>query len=478
MATFFNSNQKTPYLRMETTDGNVKLGINTPLTQQNDYSDVIGLTDFQLEVRSDFLQINVTIEVMRGAWNNLAFTDVLRPLIQGSYRTITQRPSETRDTVEISRDEQTSGTWVIQFGWRNQTGEDILSPEIIAITMQNDVTVSSREKGLIVIRKTLIVLPQVYLNQTFLSDLKNVREYLSLQTMTAENDAQANIIPHEVFKHLVNDLRLVHGSSAAGLPTLDSFLFAGSNFANINAETAFNAWINQPLRNTSSINMVLSTERKDTVSAALWLEQWLKENNMQIFMSPSRAIAGNKLGFLIIFADTGVEQTSFENYEQRLDQDSQNMDTYRSAWKPALDIFAKDGTLEGASFSILAGQFSAGYIKTFAEVVGANNPRDDGRTGTQESDTQTEKPDQPLPEDLFVEQVKDPTKTLAATIMGQANISIFDLIPVNAGNPWFSGYYNIIGLKHIITKSSYTTELDCFKVLEGIDVNLSNINKD
>lgn len=473
MAEFYNSIQKIPYLKLETVDGKVKLGINRNLHKENDFSDIINVTECKIDVRSDVALIEFTIEILRGAWTNASFDAVFDSLVEEPYRTKQQRAEDSSSTPINSNE----GVWNLQFGYRDQNGQDNLSIEIQCVTLNNELSVLPEARGAIVIQKQMIMLPLVYLNQTQLVDLKNVREYISLQTDAAQNETQTNIIPIKIFELMVKDLKAIYGSEANGLPELNNFIAAGDNFLNVGAEDAFNSWLKSPLKELGSLSKIRDTETKDMTSVRQWLSDWLRENNMELYLIPLR-VFNSGLGFLIRYAPSPDDRVS-NTHQESMDPTAPETQPYRYSWRPALDILDNKSIIENTTFSYVAGEYSAPYIEAFKKEF-ANRTSKDDRSGSLESDAtikdkkaaNTVKLD---PKSLFLEFLKFANKAASIQIMGQPKISIMDVIPINANNILFDGMYEIIGVIHTITQQGFTTDLDCLRIHDKINSTIAGI---
>lgn len=466
---FFNSNNKTPYVKFETADGSISLGKNTLLNGKNDFSDGIFLSDVKVEVASDHVLITVTIDVTYKTWTNLTFSDILEKLVEEPYTTSEQR-------IDGGAPKSTDGVWILQFGWRGNNFEETYTPEIKCVTIENSVSVLPELRGSISITKKLIMLPLIYLDQTYISRLENVRSYITEQTNLAKNTKQAKIIPKKIFELLVKDLRSIYGSSAPGLPTLDSFLFAATNFFNdkVTAETVYTQWVTQPLANLSSLNQITVDEDKDLISTSSWLSSWLRENDMEIIPAPFRVFSDHgDLGFIIKVANVETDQSVVSSYEVRADKDTRNNNFYRYQWKPMLDILKRDSIVENATFEFVAGEYSAAYFVSFKEKF-ADNRKDD-RLPSATSDI--EEHEISRNRSLFLEALKAPNKKISLTLMGQPKLSILDFISVNANNPLFDGQYTITEILHSISMDEgFTTVIDCIRVIPNTDVNPKNVN--
>lgn len=459
MADFYNGTLKTPYVRLQTRDGRVKLGLNDPVTQANNFMDAIGLSSVKIDVRSDQVDVEVSIDILPGAWNNRAFDDVLGPLVEEPYRTDNQRPEGS------AADNPDRGIWVLQFGWRDQILGDILSSEIVLVTVSNTVAVSPEAYGAITLSKTFIMLPVTYLAQTFLSELRQVREYLVLQDPgSTENAASTQIIPRTVFDLLVKDLQAVHGADAPGLPTLDSFLFAGSNFLNIGAEQAYNEWVERPIANTSSIMQVVDDTKKNHVSVRRWLDAWLGENDMDIIPVPLRTFGNGRLGFIIRYAVNKTEGANVSTHYERSATGVVPPQPYATAWKPVLSTYTRNSIVENAAYTFDAGTRSAAYIEAFSRRFGPR-PDEDTRAGDVTSDRPKDDSAAISPRIILLELLKLPNKSASLTLMGQPQISIMDLIDVDSGSPLFDGQYQVLGISHQISKDSFSTDLDCIRIV-------------
>lgn len=478
MSEFYNGTIKTIFVKLQTLDGKVVLGINTPVTQENNFMDAIGLKDIKLDVRSDHVTVEANIDILQGTWSNRAFDDVIEPLVEEPYSTQSQSFSTT------ARTSQDRGIWVLQFGWLDPINGDVITNEIQLVTMQNEISVLPEAYGTINLKKTFIMLPIVYLAQTFLAELKQVREYLSLQTAGAsDNEAAAQIIPLKVFELLVNDLQSIHGVDAPGLPNLESFIFAGSNFLNVGAEQAYSEWIEQPISNTSSILQLTDGDRKNTVSVRLWLDAWLAENDMEIFPVPLRTFGNGKLGFIIRYAAKDTDLAGTTEYHERNGNGRTLPKPFAAAWKPVLSTYSKNSIVSNASFSYDAGLKSAAYIQAFERRFTSRlNPNEDTRTGDQTSDIpgSSDEPTTPSNKSILLEVLKMENKTASLTLMGQPHISIMDVVEVDSGSPLFDGQYQVLGIIHTISKDDFSTDIDCIRIIpfDGINnIRLAGVNE-
>ena len=178
--TFFNSNRKIPYIKFETADGEIQLGRNTVLNRIGDFNDDVFLKDVDITVASNYIEIEVTIEVLYRAWTTATFDDVLNKLVEEPYRLGTQRIDETKPGKK-------EGIWLLQIGWKGDGIEEALTPVMQCVTTANDITLLPEARGAMQLKKTLVMLPMIYLQQTHISLMERTREYITNQIDREEN---------------------------------------------------------------------------------------------------------------------------------------------------------------------------------------------------------------------------------------------------------------------------------------------------
>jgi hypothetical protein len=373
--------------------------------------------------------------------------------------------------------DQKSGLWVVQFGWRNQSGEDVLSPEMLCYTLQNSISILPEARGAIVIHKTLVMMPIVYLTQTKISQLQNVREYISLQQSHALNDASASIVPQRLFELLVDDLVAIHGSNAPGLPTLANFIAAGDNYLNIDAIAAFNEWITQPLKELSNLNKITNEEIASNTHVRRWISDWLGQNGMALYPVPLRVFNGG-LGFLITYASKNVDVPVTNTYQTSLDKNVRDAAAYRYTWSPILSILDSNSIIENATFSFESGMYTAPAIEGLSNLLklkAGENPAV-ATSGTDDPEEETlDESHKADSRSLYLELLKVPNKRASLQIMGQPKLSIMDMIPVDAGNDLYTGLYTILAIIHTIDPQGFTTDIDCFRSHPSLDATVAGL---
>jgi hypothetical protein len=474
MPQFFNNNQAVPYVRLETDDGVIKLGINEPLSSVGNYNDVIGLENVSLSLGDDFVKVDATIEILYGTWKRWDFEDLIQRIVEEPYRTQSQL-TEGEDPAIAQR-----GRWILQFGWRTPDGDDVLTPEINLRTTQNDVIVQPERYGSLTIRKTMIYEPTTILNQVMAIELTRTREKLLLLASARDetNESQISITPEEIFKLLVEDVNRITPEDEQTID-LNTFHYIGSNpYNGITGEKAFEEWITKPLINTSSLLKILDDDAT-TLSVRHWLRAWLKENGLSIIYTPLRAVDGSKLSWVVRFADANKALDKHESIEYTGFRQKPS-ETYRKMWLPKLSTLNREGIVNSATFTIAAGQTSAS-IRAIRESLGLDRPRAAGEntrpSETSEKVTDTRTPQntsdtQQIDSDIrsaFYEILKAPDKRGTVALMGQPQLSVMDILDIDVGNPLFNGAYNVLSVTHEINASDYVTTVQMIQVTAQIN---------
>lgn len=473
MPQFFNKIQKVPYIRLQTLDGRIVLGTKNNLDGSPEYGDLIGLDSVSVVVGDDQVRVTVLIDVLYKVWESREFDEIIERVVEEPYRSVSQLRSG-EDPEVVGR-----GRWVLQFGWRSQDGDDVLTEEIILRTTQNDITIEPESYGTIRVQKTLLYEPTSILNQTMISSLTKTKELISFLQTTGDqtNEEQLRITPLQLFKSIVGEINELHPDvPEARRLTLNSFRYLGTNvFNDISQEEAYNKWIEGPLVNTSSLLLIQQDTEAEQMSVRVWLHEWLRENQMKIFWTPLRAVGGDQLAWVIRFAATDKLQESYENYERNGDG-SAVTDLYRHMWEPQLDTLHKTGIVENATFTFSTGAMSAPALDAYkrnlgftgsTEQVGAD-PRNEPKTT-----------DDPTPTDfrsVFYEILRSPGKKMSITVMGQPHVSVYDLVDVYTGNLIFDGVYNITEIEHRINSVGFETVMNGFQVTTS-PVKVSNVNR-
>lgn len=470
MPDYFNNKQAIPYASLETADGEIKLGINSRLTQDGDFSDIIGLSEISLQLGTDLVRVDVTFDVLYGIWKRYDFDDIIQRIVEEPYRASTQI-AEGEDPEIAQR-----GRWVLQFGWKALDGDEILTPKINLRTTQNDVSLLSESYGSLTIRKTLLYEPVTFLNQVMIYNLETTKQNLGLLVSSAEdnNESQINVRPIDLFKWIVEDINANIQDEDFEL-TLDTFRFIGSNpYNGPTGERAYQEWIESPLTNTSSLLGILDDDIAVNRSTRRWLREWLKENQLTIIHTPLRTVDGSKLSWAVRFADSDKILDSHDSVERNGDG-SKPRKTYRQMWFPVLDILSRESIVENATFNISTGALNAEAVRAIQENYNMDNADEDEvpeeeidlRSGTSPSDAKKEKDFK----SAFYEILKKPDKQATINIMGQPQMSVMDIIHINTENPIFNGAYNVQAVEHNITKDSYVTVIEAL----GVTTDISNV---
>lgn len=467
---------------MESFDGSIQLGINSALDPDKDYSNIVGISNASIVVNGTDVRMTITLEVMYGEWINANFDEIVNPLVSE----VTSFDANAPNAGDIPQTDPPRGLWRIQFGWfDHETGQEVVSVPIIMASVECAVTSDSAAFGTVVINKTLAFLPAMYLYDTFMADMPKTLSVLREEQVSDENTAQSNLVPQRLIEAVVDDLARKYPGAPA-VPTLDSFLYLGTNIFNIGAETVFRTWIKTPMANTTAALAALDPARAPELSVFMWLKTWMDDNYMSLLPIPCRPLSrGGNLGFIVRYAPNSVDDMT-DTYNQALATNAVNEDTglteYAVQWEPELSILDRASIVESAGFQVQTGQHSMASIKYYRDVfipglIGepAPDPRDETASSTTD-DTEQRKGNQNR--SAFLEMLKGAMKTVTVNLMGQPELAVFDVLRIDAANPLFDGIYAVQSLSHSISRGSFSTEFEAYRLSANPESQIANVSKE